>query len=605
MAIDSLKKVIATADHDTTVVLALEEWDYLVYVADPDMDLELNFRIDSICTYNLSRPLSPEEREAFLRSKAAALNNIGIYFDEKGNYGKAVEIYTAGLKISEEVGQWVGVASFLNNIGAIYRIQMDYDSALSYFKRSLAIEDSLGRKEGISTVLHNIGEIYQAMEQYETAIVYYNQSIAIDQAIGDSVAITHVYNNLGTVYTAMEDYDTAYSFHQMALDLSLASGYQHGICLAYVGMGNIHQQRGAYRQAIRYHQQALALAMEAEVALPRQQAAHALYEIFQKTGRFKEALAMHELFVEIRDSLDSEKNQREVLRHRYMYEYDKQAAADSIRQRDEDMIQAALLKAEQMKAEKSRQRNWFLFGGLFLALLFLAYVFNRYRVTSQQKEVIEQEKKRSEELLLNILPVEIARELRDKGVAEARQMDHVTVMFTDFKGFTTIAEQLSPKDLVKEINVCFSAFDQIVKRHGVEKIKTIGDAYMAAGGLPVSNGTHPVDVVKAAIGIVEFMEQHNAEKKANGEPYFEIRVGIHSGPVVAGIVGLNKFQYDIWGDTVNTASRMESSSEIGKINISGATRELVKSRKEFSFESRGKIEVKGKGELEMFFVGKA
>jgi class 3 adenylate cyclase/predicted metal-dependent HD superfamily phosphohydrolase len=201
-------------------------------------------------------------------------------------------------------------------------------------------------------------------------------------------------------------------------------------------------------------------------------------------------------------------------------------------------------------------------------------------------------------LLLNILPVETAEELKQFGSAKARSFDMVTVMFTDFKDFSSTAEKLTAVELVTEINEYFVAFDHIVQKYGIEKIKTIGDAYMAAGGLPTPTKTHAIDVVNAAIEIQEFIR---AQKKKKGEMAFDIRIGIHSGPVVAGIVGIKKFAYDIWGDTVNTASRMESSGVAGKINISAATYELVKDQ--FRCVPRGKVSAKGKGQIDMYFIG--
>ena len=207
---------------------------------------------------------------------------------------------------------------------------------------------------------------------------------------------------------------------------------------------------------------------------------------------------------------------------------------------------------------------------------------------------------RSEALLLNILPEIIAEELKAKGTVEAKLFNEVTVMFTDFKDFTQITEKLTPAELVSEIDILFKEFDNIISKHNIEKIKTIGDSYMCAGGLPVANKTHAINVVSAAMDIQQFTQQHITKRKIEGKELFEIRIGAHTGPVVAGIVGDKKFAYDIWGDTVNVASRMESSGEVGKINISGPTYELVKDK--FNCVHRGKIQAKNKGEIDMYFV---
>lgn len=217
-----------------------------------------------------------------------------------------------------------------------------------------------------------------------------------------------------------------------------------------------------------------------------------------------------------------------------------------------------------------------------------------------QYQEIEKEKAISDGLLRNILPAEVAEELKTKGSADARQFDEVTVLFTDFKDFTRLAEQMSATELVEEINTCFVAFDKIMEKYGIEKIKTIGDSYMCAGGLPLANNTHAADVVNAALEIQQFIQDRIKERAAAGQDAFQIRIGIHTGPVVAGIVGIKKFAYDIWGDTVNTASRMESSGETGRVNISGTTYAMVKDL--FKCVHRGKISAKGKGEVEMYFV---
>lgn len=210
--------------------------------------------------------------------------------------------------------------------------------------------------------------------------------------------------------------------------------------------------------------------------------------------------------------------------------------------------------------------------------------------------IIQKEKNRSNNLLLDILPEEVANELKEKGYSEARQFEEVTVLFTDFKGFTNHAEQLNASDLVKEINECFSAFDNILLKHGIEKIKTVGDAYLAASGLPLPDANHATSMISAAIEIRDYM----LNRRRQYPSAFEVRIGIHTGNVVAGIVGVKKFAYDIWGDTVNIAARMEQNSEAGKINVSNSTYLLIKDQ--FSCTYRGEIEAKNKGRLKMYFV---
>jgi len=229
-----------------------------------------------------------------------------------------------------------------------------------------------------------------------------------------------------------------------------------------------------------------------------------------------------------------------------------------------------------------------------------AEVVEEKAVVERQKDVIQKEKEKADELLLNILPSEVAEELKEKGYTTAKAFDEVSVLFSDIKGFTSVAEKMTAQELVKEIDTYFSAFDRIMQQYGLEKIKTIGDAYIAAGGLPEKNTATAKNVIEAAIAMQESVEKLKQERVLSGKPYFELRIGIHTGPVVAGVVGIKKFQYDMWGDTVNLAARMEQSGVPGKINISQHTYEAVKGQ--FTCVHRGKIDAKNKGEIDMYFV---
>ena len=207
---------------------------------------------------------------------------------------------------------------------------------------------------------------------------------------------------------------------------------------------------------------------------------------------------------------------------------------------------------------------------------------------------------RTKELLRTVLPERIAREWQEQGAIKPAHVPLVGVLFTDIVGFTRLAEVLTPEELLSELDRCFSHFDQLVEQHRLEKIKTIGDAYMCAGGLLEARRQHPLDIALCALRIQEFMRKYRKSRARAGQPVWDLRVGIHLGPVVAGVIGTSRFSYDIWGDTVNLASRMEDAGEARRINVSRQFKEMTESV--FCFEYRGKLPVKGKGELDMYFL---
>lgn len=324
------------------------------------------------------------------------------------------------------------------------------------------------------------------------------------------------------------------------------------------------------------------------------------YFLYDK-NLFQNAFNTLEAAFELKDTILNADKYRAVAEMEQKFETEKKT----------NQITALELENANAKLEKiayQRNQNSLLIG--ILVLLISAGLFASRFITirrnrnllAQKNQEIEIERQRSEDLLLNILPSEIAEELKSNGKAEAQDYDMVSILFTDFKQFTKISQTLSAQDLVEEINVCFKAFDIICEKYLIEKIKTIGDAYMAAGGLLGMEKDSVKNTILAGLEMQSFIKARIGENKKLNKPAFEMRVGIHTGSVVAGIVGIKKFQYDLWGDTVNTASRIESNGEAFQVNISKTTHDLIAHEEDFEFENRGKIPAKGKGELDMFFV---
>ena len=520
-------------------------------------------------------------------------NNLGNIYNTLGDYPKAIRLYRNGLEISEKVDYPELSLSSLNNIGLIYKVREEYDMALEYYLRALELAIEIDHKIQQAGTKSNIGAIYSLMEDFEIAENYFVESNAIYESLGRKANLSTGYHNIGINYKRRDNLPLAIEYLLKSLEINEQAGNKSGIALVKANLGGVYSKSGQLRKGEKLCNEALELAEQLQLASTEKNACECLYETYKLLGDGAKALVYLERANQIERNLQKEETTKQLER----MEFQKIMLQDSIAKAEEArLIEQAHL--EEVR-KKNRSKNYALVGGLFFLLLAAGF-YSRWKYVRKSRDIISKERDRSENLLLNILPAEIAAELKEKGRADARDFEMVSILFTDFKGFTEASAKLSAQDLVAEINTCFEAFDGIIAKYNIEKIKTIGDAYMAAGGLPVPTDDSVKNTVRAALEMQEYIKQRKQQKDKLGEPAFEMRVGIHTGPVVAGIVGIKKFQYDIWGDTVNTASRMESSGEVGKVNISESTYELVKD--EFSFEERGEIEAKGKGKMRMYFV---
>ncbi|MBI1225094.1 MAG: tetratricopeptide repeat protein [Bacteroidetes bacterium] len=570
------------------------------------------------------------ERKNDPTTQATALNNLGFTANKQQDFKAAVDyfaqaetIYKANPGIKNNfVYSNLGIA--YNNLG---------ETRLSLENLQMA-DNGLADK---SYVQHLIASIYLKNKDIYNALKYNELAITSSQKAKNAQVECDAFEAASQIYTQLFEYDKALDFYKK--HLSLKDSLLRDERLRQQNLEALHNLlertenetiQGISDEEVRQlemarldadnrrlqletdNQRLDADRKEKEIALLKQE--DEIKEANLRSANLESERNRQALKLATQQLL-AEKQGREIANLAQQNKLDSLEAAN---QKAEQQQQIAMLESQkQLDNMKIQQQESFrktaswigLLGGALMLLIAGSWLYGRRlnkRLASQnqqieaQKTEIDVERARAEGLLLNILPDEVAAELKEQGSATPRHYNSASVLFTDFVGFTKISAMLPPGEVVQELNKFFLGFDEIVERHNLEKIKTIGDSYMAAGGLPVENRTHPKDAVAAGREILQFIKQQNALNAAASRPQWQIRIGIHSGELVAGVVGSKKFAYDIWGDTVNTASRMESNGPIGEINISEATYKLV--RNDFECEYRGELEVKNKGKLGMYIV---
>jgi len=390
----------------------------------------------------------------------------------------------------------------------------------------------------------------------------------------------------------------------------------------------VYQKEGRKRKAVQYYEDALKKA-EKENNVELQMDCHlSLAELKDNVIQYKDALDHYKSFSTLYRNLsrkekeklvDSVSTMEAAAEDREQELVSKEQELNS-KKKSLDSLSNEQLKAElnirnleldnehhKLEIQKAENRKNLLFmiiGMILLGVIFIAWGYFRKRKNNKRLQAknneIAKEKEKSEKLLLNILPEEVANELKISGRTTPFSFKEATIMFTDFQGFTKFSENHTTTEIVGIVDKYFVEFDKITEKYGIEKIKTIGDAYMCVSGIPVENPDHISNMIKAAAEMRDFVKIIEEEQKSKGLSYLRMRIGIHTGPLVAGVVGSNKFAYDVWGDSVNIAARMEESGEVGQVNVSEAVYERVKDQ--FTFEYRGEVKAKNKGMMKMFFL---
>ncbi|WP_445382037.1 adenylate/guanylate cyclase domain-containing protein [Robiginitalea sp. IMCC43444] len=488
--------------------------------------------------------IAAAEREGFKIGEATASFSLGFIYDSSGELDKASEYFEKSIAalrdpkaLKEEAGK-KSLGQALFNTGDFYLRNNFLEKARPHLDEAGEIFDSLDYELGYAYYLGDVGVLNLKLGDPEGAEPKLREAIDMLKTYEDYAAIAEFQAYLAEIYSISGDYDTAHSFGSESMK---------------------HARRLKLKEQIIQTSQLLAM-------------------IDSLNGNFQEANRHLHTFIQYKDSMDLETV--------VMTRFEKEKAESA-------------LELQSLKQKRQELIIWIVGISALLLIVIALGTFRRYHYMKKTSKIISRERDRAESLLLNILPKQTASELKENGKVKAQRYNAASVLFTDFRNFTKHAEEVDPGLLVKSLDYYFSYFDTLMDKYGLEKIKTVGDAYMCAAGIPFPVEDHARRVVDAALEMLDFVEEAKHQEDAE-HIRFDIRIGINSGPVVAGIVGTKKFAYDIWGDTVNIAARMESASVPGKVNVAEHTYQLIKDR--YQCQYRGEIEAKNRGKLKMYFV---
>ncbi|MCU0428179.1 MAG: tetratricopeptide repeat protein [Candidatus Kapabacteria bacterium] len=577
---------------------------------------------------------------------ASTLHATGNVYLEQANYDDALRVFLSALSYREQIGDKRGMSNTLNNLGILYKQQGKFDDALKYYQQSLTLAQQMQRPSALATAFNNIGLLYQELNRYDSAEYYIRRSLAIEETIGRKQGITMSIHSLGVLYGLRGKNDSALILLWRALALKRETKEQQSIVQTLNELSVVQLRTHDYIGAISSASEAFATAQQINTKADIKTAAEHLADAYKAQGKFADALRYRELAMQYRDSVFSEEKERQMSRLETKYQLSKKQ-----------------MENEALRRNNAAQERFItlVVVACFVALAFLfyfVYANNRKKLINaelqRQQHLLEEQaveiettnsalheaNQQSERLLHNIFPQAIVERLRAGETKIAERFDNVSVLFADIAGFTPLAQQLEPVVLVAVLDEIFSVFDDIAERFGLEKIKTIGDSYMLVSGVPRQRTDHAEAIAMAAIAMQGQITLKNDILRRMGRT-LQMRIGIHTGEVVAGVIGSKKFAYDLWGDTVNIANRMESHGVGGaihvseafvqcfdtaindKLDISGKRRitayprtlhsdlhkrpdEMPRSIREelrsFIFEERGNIEIKGKGTMKTYFL---
>lgn len=524
--------------------------------------------------------------------------NLGNTYHTQANYPKALESYLVALKVSEEINDKSMIAINLGNIGVIYVKQSKYSRALEYYKKTLKISEEIDDKSGIARNLGNIAIIYVEQKKYKKALEYYNTALAIDEKIGDKLGTANILGFMGALYTTTGKYDDSYVYLNRSLKVAIEIGQNFIIASRLSDIASNFNKMASRIEEIKgdgnksllfvnykkadFYKKALQFGLRAEkivdsLGLVERQypVYYTLSESYENLNQPWKSLEYYKKYSLIFESIYNQENKEKINNL-------EQARQD---ERKEVKIEKQLLKI----TSQEREKKYIIFssiGALLSVLVILGIIFNQRR--------------KADKLLFNVLPVSIAKRLKNREHPISDLFDQASIIFIDIVNFTSLAKDADPERIVLALNKIFTHFDSIAEKNGLEKIKTIGDSYMAAAGIPVIQENNTQRAAQMALEVKDLMSNYHTSDGTK----IEVRIGLDCGPVVAGVIGEKKYIYDMWSDSVNTASRMESTSLPGEIHITERFRVALSKFQEFEYLELNEVDIKGMGVMKTYFLGR-
>jgi class 3 adenylate cyclase/tetratricopeptide (TPR) repeat protein len=618
--IDSLSKRIKTHSQDDSVKIALTLELSQEYIG---IDAEKAMRV-------AEEALEMAKNQGLKRSLARSKNAVGVAARIQGLYAVAASLHFDALEISKQMQDEEGIARALHNIGRVYEVQRENGKALEYLRQALVKREELVNLRDIAETMHYMGNCFGNQREFDSAMKYYSRAMLIRREVFDARGIGVLHNNIGWIFRLQQRYDTALTLFQRAFSIFDSLDDTRGKALALDNIGVVYFQQQKYPESIQTLEQALRFA---EIAHDRREVNDlyaALANSNEAAGQFREANSFRRLRDALKDSLFNERSAKLVAELNSRYEDEKR----------EQQIKILTMDAEQIKLQRYL---WLVMALLGLGAIGFLLYNNRLKARSNERlrqksaevaqhakeveainakmmdvnhelaaayeeadtlnehltntlQALEFEKANADSLLLNILPAAIAERLKNGELTFAQRYSATTILFADLVGFTQLAASMAPEELVQILSEVFVMFDNVLERNGCEKIKTIGDCYMMASGLPNERPDHAIVAARTAFELLLELNKFNEMFRTD----LRLRIGMHTGPVVAGVIGRKKFAFDIWGDTVNIASRMESHGEPNKIHCTEDVYALL--NEQFIFEERGQVEIKGRGKMNTYFM---